>query len=515
ACVNIANLLLARGARRARELGIRTALGAGRARVVRQLLTESVLLAMAGGVVGVLLGWWGLGALIALAPAGTPRISEIHLDGTVLLFSAALTIATGFLFGLAPALRASRRDAIDSLKDGTRGDTGGGGRRVHLVLIASEIALALVLLTGSGLLLQTLVRLQRADLGFDPSNVVTAFVNPPRTGYETPAKLRAYYDQVLQKASALPGTQTAALASMMPLTGDSDVSFTIEGRPAPTSESDKPDVWYRLVSASYFDALGVKLTGGRAFTEGETAPSLLVNGAFARMFFPGENPIGHRIRPDNPGAPWFTIIGTVADMKTRGPREAPRPQAFIPYWQVTEAGTYVVVKTRNAPGELAGPLKAAVASIDPSVPLQSVQTLGGIVSDSIDEPRFIAWVAGAFALLALVLAAIGIYGVMAYAVSQRTREIGVRMALGATRSQVFVLVVGQGATIAAAGVAAGIGGSLMVARGLSAQLYGVAPADPATLAATSAILAIVAVAASAIPARRATAVDPMEALRQL
>lgn len=516
ACVNIANLLLARGARRSRELGIRTALGAARGRVVRQLLIESLLLAVAGGVGGVLLGSWALDALIALAPAGTPRVGEIHLDGAVLLFSAVLTLATGVLFGTAPALRASRRDTVESLKDGTRSDTGASGRRLHFVLIASEIALALVLLTGSGLLLKTLSRLQRADLGFNPSNVLVAFVNPPRTGYETPAQLRSYYDQVLEKTSALPGVRAAAIASVIPLFGgDSDVSFTIEGHPAPKSESDALDVWYRLVSASYFDTLGVKLTRGRVFTTGETAPSVLVNEAFVRMFLPGENPIGHRIRPDGPDVPWFTIVGTVADMKTRGPREAPRPQMFIPYWQHPEAGVYVVAKTANAPAELAAPLKAAVVSIDPAIPLQAVQTLSSIVRDSIDEPRFVASVGGAFALLALALAAIGIYGVMAYAVSQRTREIGVRMALGARRSQVFGLVVGQGVRIAAAGIAVGIGGSLVVARELSAQLYGVAPADPATLVATSVILTAVTVAASAIPARRATAVDPMEALRQL
>ena len=512
ACANIANLLLARGSARGRELAVRLSLGAARGRVIRQLLTESVLLAMIGGVLGVLLGVWAVDALVAIAPTGAPRVGEIGLDPTVFAFAALLTLATGLLSGLAPALHSSRADVTYALKDGSRGSSAAGGRRIRRSLIVAEVALALMLLTGGGLLLQTFVRLQKADLGFDPTGVLVGAVNPPNASYDTRAKHLAFYDQLFEKVSALPGVRKAALASVLPLSGDSDTNFLIEGRPAPRSPSESLITWYRLVSASYFDAMGMQLRRGRTFEPREAAPSVVVNETLAKKYFPGEDPIGRRINPGG-DTQWFTIIGIVADARARGAREAPKVETFIPYWQMTEPGMVVILKSDGNPTRLTASLKQAVASIDRNVPVANVTTLGEMVGDSIEQPRFFAMLAVAFASLALILAAIGIYGVMAYAVAQRTMEIGVRMALGAKPSEVFRLVVADGLKLTAIGIAVGVAGSVLIARWLTTLLFDVTPGDPVTLVATAGTLLVVAAAACFIPARRATRVDPMVALR--
>jgi putative ABC transport system permease protein len=511
ACANIANLLLARGSARGRELAVRVALGAARGRVVRQLLTESVLLAVAGGVAGVLLGSWVVDGLVAIAPASAPRVGEIGLDGTVLGFAVLITLLTGVLFGLAPALQSSRAQITDSLKDGGRGSVSASGRTLRRTLVIAEVALSLMLLTGGGLLVQTFLRLQAADLGFDPHNVLTGLVNPPRTTYDTAAKHVAFYDQVYEKAKALPGVQKAALVSVLPLSGDSDMSFEIEGRPPARSPSDTPVTWYRLVTANYFDTIGMPIRRGRGFETREAAPSVIVNESMAKKYFPGEEALGRRVRFDD--KQWFTIVGIVADARVRGAREAARIETFIPFWQFPEPGMNILLKTSGDPALLAAPLKQAVASIDRNVPVQGITTLSEMVGASIEQPRFFAFLSAAFAALALVLAAIGIYGVMAYVVAQRTTEIGVRMALGASQREVFGLVVGDGLKITALGIAIGVGGSLAIARWLTTLLFGVRPGDPATLALTAAVLLVVAAAACYIPARRAARVDPMVALR--
>ena len=511
ACANLANLLLARGSSRARELAVRLALGAARGRVVRQLLTESALLAGIGGLGGLLLGVWAVEGLVAIAPATAPRVGEIDLDARVFAFAAVVTATTGVIFGLAPALQASRA-AAQSLKEGARGGVSASGKALRRGLIVAEVALALILLTGGGLLVQTFLRLQAADLGFDSRNVLVGFVNPPRTSYDTSAKHVAFYDQVYERARALPGVQKAALVSVLPLGGDSDMGFEIEAGPPVPSASRTPATWYRLVTASYFDTMGMAIVRGRGFEPREAAPSVIVNESLARQYFGGEAAVGRRVRFGG-DSPWFTIIGIVADAKVRGAREAPRIETFIPYWQFPEPGMNILMKTAGDPTRLIGPIKQAVSSLDANVPVQGIRTLDDIVGESIEQPRFFAMLTAAFALLALVLAAIGIYGVMAYVVSQRTTEIGVRMALGATPAEVFRLVIGDGLRLTGLGLLLGVVGSIFIGRWLAGLLFGVAPGDPLTLTATAVLLLVVAAAACFVPARRATHVDPMAALR--
>jgi putative ABC transport system permease protein len=481
--------------------------------VISQLLTESLLLDDLGGVAGLAVGWWAIDALIAIAPATTPRIGEVRLDWRVLAFVACLSAVTGVLFGLMPALQGSRRDVVQPLKDAARGNVTTGGRGVRRALIAAEVALALMLLTGSGLLLQTFVHLRATDLGFDPTKTLVGFVNPPPAGgYDTPAKLRAFYDHVLERAQALPGVRRAALASVLPLSGDSDMSVTIEGRP-PASSSREPTTWYRLVSADYFETMGMTLRRGRGFADHPAAPSVVVNDTFASTYFPNQEALGRRVRFGGDDSPWFTVVGVVADGKARGARASAIVETFIPYWQFTEPGMNVVLRSAGDPARLAAPLRQLVASVDRSVPVAGITTLEEMVGASIEQPRFMASLAGAFAGLALLLAAIGIYGVMAYAVSQRTGEIGVRMALGATSTEVFRLVLGDGLRLTALGVALGVAGSVAIGRALKTLLFGVGSGDLPTLVATATLLLVIAVLACLVPARRAMRVDPMEALR--
>jgi putative ABC transport system permease protein len=512
ACVNIANLLLSRATGRAREIAVRRALGADRVRIFRQLLTESVVLAACGGALGTLLGVWGVSALKTVAPAGTPRIEEVGVDARVLLFAAALSLVTGVLFGLVPAAHGARDRVASALKLGGRGQLGDGGNRARRALVVAELALALVLLAGGGLLLRTFVALQHADLGFNPDHVLTGFVLPPPAQYKTDAARLAFYDALIAKTAALPGVTQSALSSVIPLSGDSDQNFAIEGRPEPARSADALTTWYRVVTANYFSALQIPLKRGRLFADHEADPVVVINETMARRHWPGGDALGRRIR-FGPKEPWATIVGIVADVKVRGPREAAQVETYIPYWQQPEAGINVVLKTAGDPQALTEPLRRAVKEVDPGIAVASLATLDEIVADSIGSSRFIATLVAIFAAVALALAAVGIYGVMSYAVSQRTQEIGVRLALGAAERQIFGLVVGESLTLAGIGLGLGLAGAWAAGRALRGLLYGVAAADAATFAGTAALLLAVAFAAAYVPARRAMQIDPINALR--
>ena len=514
ACVNIANLLLSRASGRSSELAVRRALGADRFRIVRQLLTESVLLAACGGMLGAIVGTWGVSALKALAPEGTPRIDEVGVDGRVLAFTALLSLATGLVFGLVPAVQAARDRFAGALKAGGRGQLGAGGRRVRRALVVAELALALVLLVGGGLLLRTFVALQRVDLGFNPDRLMTGFVLPPPAVYKEDAQVLAFYDALLARTAALPGVQQAALASVLPLSGDSDTNFFMEGRPAPTRSADAPVTWYRVVSANYFATLQIPLKRGRLFRDREAEPTVVVNESMAKRYYPGEEAIGRRIRfGDGERDPWMTIVGVVADVQARGARKASVVETYVPYWHMPEPGINVVLKSGADPAALGEPLRRAVKAIDPGIAVASLATMDQIVGESIGGSRFYALLVGIFAGLALLLAAVGTYGVMSYAVAQRTQELGVRLALGARSTQIFGMVVGETLALAAAGLVLGLAGSAALARWIGGMLYGVPAMDPVTFSATAGLLVAVAFAAACIPARRAMQVDPISALR--
>ena len=514
ACANIANLLLARATARSREIAVRLALGAGRGRLIRQLLTESLLLSAIGGAAGVVLGAWGIDALLAVAPSGAPRLDGVGVDGRVLVFATGLAIATGVLFGLVPALQASRADVTPSLREGGRGVATPGGYGTRRALIVLEIAAAVVLLVAGGLLLRTFTTLQAANLGFTPARVLVAAVNPPRVAYSTREQQIAFYDRLLERVASLPGVETAALSSVVPLGGDSDMSILVDGKPLPRNDAETDAVWYRLISPEYFRAMQIPVTRGRTFEQREAAPAVIVSEPTARRFWNDANPIGRRVRfSSGEAAPWFTVVGVAGEVRMRGPRGESRSEVYLPYWQFPELGTNVILKADGRPEALAAPLRQAVRELDPDLPVSSIEPMTAIVAASIEQPRFLALLVGIFAAAALALAAVGIYGLIAFSVAQRTQEIGVRMALGAGRGDVLRLIVFEGMTLTAVGLAIGAAGAAIVALALQSQLFGVTPLDPMTFAATVLTLAGTAIVACFVPAARAARVDPMVALR--
>jgi putative ABC transport system permease protein len=525
ACANVANLSLARGLSRTREVAVRLALGASRGRVALDLLTESLLLSIAGGAAGVIVALWALRAFTTYAPV-PPALTRI-LPGAdaestwpVLLFAAGLTMATTVLVGLIPALRVSRGAEASALRDHQRTATP-ASNRVRQALVVAEIALACVLVVNAGLLARSFERLRTFDLGFDPSpRTLAGRVVPAPAKYRTPEQLAALYDALLARASTIPGVSDAALTSILPVGGDSDQSLEIEGRPPGNTDRDDPVAWYRLVSSGHLRLMGIPLARGRAFGPTEPAPVTIVNQTMAARYWPGQDPIGRRVRT-GPEAPWLTIVGIARDMRSRGPAESPIVEMYVPYRFQSERGMWILLQKSEtgssgatvSAASLAPALGEAVRSVDADLPVANIGTLEEKAALEVAQPRFVAGLTALFGTLALVLAAAGIYGVLAYSVAQRTAEIGVRMALGARATDVVWLIVGQATRLALVGVAVGVLGAVLAARGVRTLLFEVSPTDPVSFGLTMVLLALCAAAAAYLPARRATRVDPVVAMR--
>ena len=520
ACVNVANLLLVRGESRRKEFAIRAALGASRDRMMRQMLTESMLHALLGGLLGTGVAWIGVRFLVLLAPGDVPRLDEIGIDGQVIAFTALVTLGTGLLFGLAPALRL-RGDSADTLRDGGKTSSASAPRAARRTLVVIEVALAVVMLTGAGLLIRSLAKLRAIDLGFEPANVLTMQLTvPPRNYTDTTKDL--LLAQILERVRHVPGVKSAALEGSLPIEGsDNSWSIMIDGHVAKTiaeAPSARPD----QVSADFFKTMGIRIVRGRANTEADrmgAPPVVVINETMARTLWPGVDPIGHTLKMFNPTAPWVTIVGVAADVRARGLQADIPPTMYFPFSQ-SGSSAYsmptsmtLVVKAESDPTALVTPIRAIVRAAEARMPISQISTMDDVIGRSIASRTFSTVLLGAFAILALLLAGIGIYGVISYGVSQRTYEIGVRMALGASTGSVMRLVMGEGIRLTVAGLVIGVAGGLGVVRLLRSLLVGVSPGDVPTLIAVTIVLTAVAACASALPARRATTVSPTEALR--
>jgi len=517
ACANVANLLLARIAARQKEVAIRTALGASRGRIVMQFLIESMLLSLAGGAVGLLLATWGVTMLVAYGPSDVPRLQEVGLDRYVLGFTFGATVLTGLLFGLAPALQAAKPNPNNTLKESGRGPSQTGRSRMRSALIVSEVALSLMLLVGAALLINSFVRLLKTNAGFNPSGVLALDIPLSRTRYPKGEQQAATFQQLLQQMKTVPGVRDVALTSNVPLTDfDVQLSFNIEGRP-PYKPGEELVAEYTVASSDYFRAMNIPLQRGRELSENDTKGMpevLVVTDAFVKRFFPGEDPIGRRLVFDGPDKTPREIVGVVGDVKRKGLDADVQPEVYVSYLQRPDRRLNVLLKTdlRDA-GQLIQPARAAVKAFDSNQIIWRTHTLDQLLSTSVAPRRFNMLLLGIFAAVALVLAAVGLYGVMSYSVSWRTHEIGIRMALGAKRANVLRLVVRQGMTMALIGLAIGLVGAFSLSRVLKSLLYGVSSTDPLTFAIVSVVLLAVALLACLLPARRATRVDPLVALR--
>jgi putative ABC transport system permease protein len=520
ACANFANLLLARAAEREREFVIRTALGAGRWRLIRQLLTESVLVSLAGGAIAVLLAIWGTNLLVALQPDNLPRLTEIRVDARVLAFTFGVSLLTGIIFGLLPALTASRTAVGESLKEGGRSATVGGTRqRLRSTFVVIELAVALVLLIGAGLLIKTFWNLRSVEPGFNPDHLLTMRVELPETRYREVDQQTRFRSQALQAINTLPGTQ-AAIVSELPLSGDAlDHDFLIDGRP-PLAPGDEPSLQTRSVMGDYFHVMQIPLRAGREFATqdfADKAPLVgIANEATVHQYFPNEDPLGKRIRwARDPEVHWITIVGVVGDVKHFGLDLPDQPALYSPYTQISPWKRWMtfVARTQSEPGSLAQAVKQEIWRADSQLPVSKVKTMSDVAAASFAARRFNMLLLAIFAGLALVLAAVGIYGVMSYTVTQRTQEIGIRMALGARATDVLTLIIRNGLTLTLMGVVIGLAGAFALTRLLTTLLFGVKPTDTPTFMAVSVVLIFVALLACYLPARRATKVDPLVALR--
>ena len=519
ACANVANLLLARAMTRHKEMAVRSALGASRLRVVRQLLTESVLLSITGGLLGLGLAVWWSDLLIALGKKGIPRAMQVGLDWRVLGFTFGVSLLTGLMFGLVPALHLSKTELTESLKEGRGAGSGAKRNRVRGVLVATEVAIAVVLLVGAGLLIRSLWRLQEVNSGFQPQNVLTLEVSLPEVRYSSEKQAR-FYHELTQRVRALPGVQSASAALPLPLSGDRlTISFGIEGRPVAPQDAPSADLF--IAEPNYFRTMGITLLNGRDFDERDqhsSTPVAIVSDAFARQYFPGENPIGKRIMPgistwDHDDSKMSEIVGVVSDIRHRSLNAEPKPAYYVPQAQIPFSEMTIMLKTTNDPHALVTSVTREVQTLDADVPVFNIKTMDEYMSASVAQPRFNTTLLSIFAAVALVLTVIGLYGVMSYAVAQRTNEIGIRMALGAQAGNVLALIVKDGVKMVGVGLVIGLAGAFALTRLLSSLLFGVTTRDPATFLAIAVLLSVVAMLACYVPAWRATRVDPLEALR--
>jgi predicted permease len=520
ACANVANLLLARAAAREKEIALRAALGAHRLRIVRQLLTESVLLSVLGSLLGLGLAWWGIQALVAISPRDLVNIQSVGLNFTVLAWTTGVSLVTGIVFGLVPALEATRLNLNDALKEGGKGSEGQSSRsrRLRSVLVVAEVSLALVLLISAGLLVKSFAQLQKINTGFNSENVLTMVVRLPEGKYKTDPQLVAFFRQAEERIGVLPGVRNVGMVNFLPLYGGlgSATMFTIEGRPAPPV-GQEPGTNVRVSDAGYFNALGIPLLRGRNFTETETSEPrhvIIISESFARQYFPGEEPLGKRITVAMAEEPVPTeIIGVVGDVRYDSLTDKAEPTVYFPHPELAYPFMTLVIRTGGNPAELAPAIEREVRAIDPDQPVSDVRTMNQVMSDTLGRARFNTLLLTLFAGLATLLAAVGIFGVMNYSVTLRTREIGLRMALGAQRGQVLMLILRQGLLLTLIGIGIGLVGALAVTRVMSSLLFGVGASDPLTFALIVLVLAVVSLIACYIPARRATRVDPMIALR--
>jgi len=523
ACANVANLLLARAGSREKEVAIRLAIGATRGRLLRQLLTESVLLALLGGVIGLLISVWGADVLLKLSPVEIPRLDKLSVNATILAFTLGVSLLTGLIFGMVPALSASRSDLNRTLKEGGRDSQTGGGR-IRGALVIAEVAIAMVLLLGAGLLLKSFMRLQRVDAGFNPSNVLTFNLQLPFSSYRDWRQVSELYSGLIARLKSLPGVQSADATGFLPLEGGWPTKFLIQGRPP--VQGEEPVAQHRPVSEGYFQTMGVPLLGGRRFDDRDQADApgvVIVNQALQRRYFPNEDPVGKRITTlarqygplgrVMPASLEMEIVGVVGDEKNSSLSKTAEPAVYFSHRQFSYRSLSVVVRATAAPLGLVNAVQNEVWTLDRNLPVSNVKTMEQRLGEAVAQPRFSALLLGLFAALALLLAAVGIYGVISYTVQRRTHEIGVRMSLGASAGDILKLVVGRGLALTLTGVGLGVLGSFGLTRLISGLLYGVRATDPVTFVAMPALLALVALLACYIPARRATKVDPMVALR--
>jgi putative ABC transport system permease protein len=519
ACANLANLLLARGAVREKEIALRAALGARRIRLVRQLLTESLILALAGGALGLGLAYWGIDLLRTFSPANLPRTAEINIDSNVLLFTTLVAVVTGLLFGLFPAIRGSRPDLNESLKEGGRA-VAAPHQRLRNALVVAEVALSLVLLVGAGLLIRSFMRLMAVDPGFRPDNLLTMDITIPNSKYPQASHAIEFYRQLIERTIALPGVVSAGIASDVPVTGrefPNSTSFTAEGRVHPAG-LEQVSVNVAAISTEYFQTIGVQLIRGRWFNDHDTPEGeqvVIINDTMARLFWPGDDPLGKRMKYGGQAStdPWKRIVGIVGNLRDLQMEKEPRPASYRPQTQAAGRSRTLVVRTVSEPAAMTGIIRKEILNLDPDQPVSNITTMAERIERSIAARRFTMLLLGVFAGLALLLAAIGMYGLLSYAVSQRTHEIGIRMALGAQSGQVRRMVVRQGMLLVLAGIVLGIGGSLALSTLISTLLYEIRATDPLSSIAAALVLGIVAFFACYVPARRATRVDPVTALR--